>query len=217
MLSERISDCRRKMQLVHANKTRIAEKSNVIKTNNTFFDQLKNLIISLESYINAKECGFVAQNITNTQIKNALDYCKDCFSLKIIKNASHFKTNVQTLIQDLSIEWKEYIKKRNLPTIEKLSILRVVSINTKEITNIINCLKDFNEWPIDKNKYKNYIVNYEKANILLNDKHFDDEIEVFLRKITNREATILDLNDTILAWIKNEGLENNIYLSIKIN
>ena len=44
---------------------------------------------------------------------------------------------------------------------------------------------------------------------------FDDEISEFLKKVKNKEATLLDLSDPIMAWIRKEGLSGNIILSIK--
>ena len=52
---------------------------------------------------------------------------------------------------------------------------------------------------------------------MLVDVHFDAEIEKFLKKVSDKEATLLDLNDTILQWIKEEKLEKSIALSIKLN
>ena len=45
--------------------------------------------------------------------------------------------------------------------------------------------------------------------------HFDKAIEDFLRKVSNHEATFLDLNDEIIEWIRKEGLERNISINIK--
>ena len=44
---------------------------------------------------------------------------------------------------------------------------------------------------------------------------FDTEIVDFLRKVKDRSASLLDLTDPIIAWIRKENLSSNIMLSIK--
>ena len=66
-------------------------------------------------------------------------------------------------------------------------------------------------------RYQTYLVGKQEAEKMLVDVHFDAEIEKFLKKVSDKEATLLDLNDTILQWIKEEKLEKSIALSIKLN
>ena len=44
---------------------------------------------------------------------------------------------------------------------------------------------------------------------------FDSEIADFLRKVKDRNASLLDLTDSIIDWIRKENLSSNIMLSIK--
>ena len=53
----------------------------------------------------------------------------------------------------------------------------------------------------------------ENAAILIQSLNMDQEIVSFLTKMTSGSATIVDLNEKVLGWIKSESLECKIKLS----
>ena len=55
----------------------------------------------------------------------------------------------------------------------------------------------------------------DKAREILSKMEFDDDVANFLKKVKDKEASLLDLSDTIIAWIRKENLLGNIILSIK--
>ena len=44
---------------------------------------------------------------------------------------------------------------------------------------------------------------------------FDDDIKIFLQKVSLRTATLADLTPQILEWINEENIADKISLSIK--
>ena len=112
--------------------------------------------------------------------------------------------------------WNIFSDNLTKETLDQLEIFWLVCNNRKEIRDIINSIKGIREWPLTEEKYKRYIQNIENANAQIKEVHFDEDIEVFLRKIKDRTATLLDLNDKILTWIRENNLNGNIMLAIKI-
>ena len=76
-------------------------------------------------------------------------------------------------------------------------------------------MNNFSKWPVDESIIKQYEIANRKANEILSRIGFDDEIANFLKKVKDKEASLLDLTDSIIAWIRKEKLSGNIMLSIK--
>lgn len=76
-------------------------------------------------------------------------------------------------------------------------------------------MNNFSNWPVDEAVSFQYETAKEKANELLSKMEFDVEIVNFLKKVKDKEASLLDLTDSIIDWIRREKLSGNILLSIK--
>ena len=98
---------------------------------------------------------------------------------------------------------------------EELGILKLVSNEKQEINRILQHLNNFSYWPTDKNASEAFDEAKIKADDILSQMEFDTEIAGFLRKVKDRNASLLDLTDPIIAWIRKENLSSNIMLSIK--
>ena len=51
------------------------------------------------------------------------------------------------------------------------------------------------------------------AETLINKMDLDQEIIIFLTKITYGKATLTDLNEKVMAWIRKENLDSRVKLS----
>ena len=98
-----------------------------------------------------------------------------------------------------------------------MTVLKTVSRNQRQIQETIAAISLIKTGMLTSEKYQTYLTGKKEAEKMLIDVHFDTEIEKFLKKVADKEATLLDLNDTILKWIKEENLEKNIALSIKLS
>ena len=54
-----------------------------------------------------------------------------------------------------------------------------------------------------------------KAEELLKEMRFDDEIKDFLIKVRDKKATLIDITPSILEWIHAENIADKVSLSIK--
>ena len=114
----------------------------------------------------------------------------------------------------MQTEWKENTDVFLAETKEDLGILKLVSNDKQEIQKILICFNNFSNWP-DDNIATQYDNANQKAKEILAKMEFDDEIAAFLKKVKNKEASLLDLTDSIINWIRREELSGNIMLSIK--
>lgn len=55
----------------------------------------------------------------------------------------------------------------------------------------------------------------QKADDLLKEMRFDDEIRDFLIKVRDKRATLSDITPSILEWIHSENIADKVSLSIR--
>lgn len=142
-----------------------------------------------------------------------LDSLKTIVSTGFVEKDS--VTKAETDFKNLqAITKKEWSKHFVSYTSTTTNTLKVISgIDTERINGCIAEIKAAENWTIDisvLSKLKNAISS---ANDLINGLSMDQETVLFLTKMTSGKATIADLNDNVLNWIKKENLESKIKLS----
>lgn len=217
MLQKKVNDCRQEMSRIYKNKSKIIENNSIIKANNTFFTSLEKLEIYIKFYLLASDKFEIAfsENVVN-QINECVKQCKYNFENYAVKNAESFRGKTNAVCIAIQNEWEKFAANKDDELIEQMTILKTVSKKPKQIQEIITALNDIKTGLLSTEKYQKYCLKKQEAENLLIDVHFDSEIEQFLKKISKKEATLLDLNETILKWIKEENLQKSIALSIKI-
>lgn len=217
MLQEKLNECRVLIAEVSQNKQIDQENKNTARKNNTFFDAYnKYLVPTIKSYAVCKKYNHVEFSDTvHGDIQNCIDYSKKTFEQKTVINPAKYQDSVKKLSERIESEWGEQTDNYLSDVREELGILKLVSNNKQEIQKILNCMNNFSKWPVDEERTDQYDVAKARAEEILSQMEFDDEIAGFLKKVKDKEATILDLSDSIIAWIRREGLSENILLSIK--
>jgi hypothetical protein len=217
MLQEKLNECRVLISEVSQNKQIDQENQNTARKNNTFFDAYnKYLVPTIKSYAVCKKYNHVEFSDTVLgDIQKCIDYSKKTFEQKTVSNPIKYQDNVKKLSERIESEWVEQTNNYLSDVREELGILRLVSNNKQEIQRILFCMKNFSKWPVDEECIYQYEIAKARAEEILSQMEFDDEIAGFLKKVKNKEATLLDLTDSIIAWIRREKLSGNIVLSIK--
>lgn len=217
MLQERLNECRVLMTEVSQNKQKDNEHQNVVRKNNTFFDTYNNFFVPIiKGYAQCKKYDHVCfSEKTIEDLQKSIEYSKKTFDQKIVMNPTNYQEGVKKLSARIQAEWKTQTEDFLADIKEELGILKLVSNEKQEIQKILICLNNFSNWPVDENITIQYERASQQAKDILSRMEFDDEISAFLKKVKNKEATLLDLSDSIIAWIRKEGLSRNIMLSIK--
>lgn len=205
------------MAEVSQNKQKDNEHQNVVRKNNTFFDTYSNFFVPIiKGYAECKKYDHVCfSEKTIEDLQKYIEYSKKTFEQKIVINPTKYQDGVKKLSARIQAEWKTQTEDFLADIKEELGILKLVSNEKQEIQKILICLNNFSNWPVDENITIQYERASQQAKDILSRMEFDDEISAFLKKVKNKEATLLDLSDSIIAWIRKEGLSRNIMLSIK--
>lgn len=83
---------------------------------------------------------------------------------------------------------------------------------------IRSCIIAFNKcekWPLTQEIIDSYMEARQKADNLLKEMRFDDEIMDFLIKVRDKRATLIDITPSILEWIQSENIADKVSLSIR--
>lgn len=217
MLQEKLNECRVLISEVSQNKQIDQENQNTARKNNTFFDAYnKYLVPSIKSYAVCKKYNHVEFSDTVLgAIQKCIEYSQKTFEQKTVINPAKYQDSVKKLSERIESEWIEQTNNYLSDVREELGILRLVSNDKNEIQKILICLNNFSKWPVNEESAAQYEIAKARADEILLQMKFDDEIAGFLKKVKDKEATLLDLTDSIIAWIRREKLSGNIMLSIK--
>lgn len=218
MLLEKLNECRILIDEVSRNKMQNQENQNIAKRNNTFFDSLENKFLpTIKSYDMISDIdNFALAEDTKEELNNLKEYIIGTFEKKAVVNAEKFQRNVKKVCEKIEKEWEIYFYETNEKMLDDLGVLKVISNNKMEISRITSRINKYKEWPVNEEVKDFYLESKEKAYKILNEMEFDEEIEEFLIKVRDKEATLNDLTDSVIEWIRKEDLSSNIMLSIKI-
>lgn len=218
MLVNRITEVRNDIDNVLTLKSTDTENKNIVRGNNTFFSSYKMLKESIQSYVlTSEKMDFRVKDDTLKLLYSVMDSSKLIFDNQLVTRPESYKKESENIVAKLSNEWYQYIKDKNAPIVDSLNILKLVAESSKQIAirNLQSDIKKCETWPINSDLLENYFAACEKAEEYRESMNFDDEIEDFLRKVSLKNATLLDITPKVMEWIEKEGFMEKIGLSIK--
>ncbi|MBB5184023.1 hypothetical protein HNQ43_000056 [Faecalicoccus acidiformans] len=163
-------------------------------------------------YYADKELGFIVSTGTKIQINGMLaatqEVTKSGFADKeLLASAQTALKNVQNAIKK---EWSSHFTHITSTTTSTLKAIN--AIDTEKVGKCLSNIKSAEIWGDDKDRLSNLKDALSEAKTLIQSLNLDDGIISFLTKMNTGQATIDDLNEVVLEWIRQEGLESRIRL-----
>ena len=216
MLHEKIQETIGLIEDVIDNRQKENENANTAKRNSIFFDSYDKLTYSITSYILAKRnLGFVLQANTSASLKDLMNYSKTTFDNAKAVNPTPFKQKSEIFIDSITREWGIYYKKSNSELIDGLNIIVLVHSTPAVVRSCIATFNKCEKWPLTQESIDSYKKARKKADGLLKEMKFDDEIRDFLIKVRDKRATLTDITPSILEWIQSENISDKVSLRIR--
>lgn len=216
MLHEKIQSTIGLIDDVIDNRQKDSDNANTAKRNNTFFDSLSKLTPSVTSFILAKKnFGFSLQSNTAAGLHDLMNYAKTTFTNEKAVNPVPFKQKVDVFVEAIAKEWEIFYKANNSELINGLNIIVLVHPTPIIVRSCITAFNKCEKWPLTQESIDSYKVARQKADDLLKEMKFDDEIRDFLVKVRDRKATLTDITPSILEWIQSENIADKVSLSIR--
>ena len=216
MLHEKIQSTIGLIDDVIDNRQKDSDNANTAKRNNTFFDSLAKLTPSVTSFILAKKnFGFSLQSNTAAGLHDLMNYAKTTFTNEKAVNPVPFKQKVDASVEAIAKEWEIFYKANNSELINGLNIIVLMHPTPIIVRSCITAFNKCEKWPLTQESIDSYKVARQKADDLLKEMKFDDEIRDFLVKVRDRKATLTDITPSILEWIQSENIADKVSLSIR--
>lgn len=217
MLQEKLNASRVLMTEVSQNRKKDNEHQNIVRKNNTFFDAYtKYFVLIIKGYIICSRYTHAHfSEKTKKELEKMVEYTKAAFEKKVVTAPDRYREHVKKLLEQMEMEWKTQTDEYLAEIKEELGILKLVSNERQEINHILQFMNSFSCWQTDKSASNEFDNLMMKAEEILSHMEFDAEIAGFLRKVKDKKASLSDLTDSIIAWIRKENLSSNIMLSIK--
>lgn len=129
-------------------------------------------------------------------------------SLDEIINADNTFKNLQSSMKK---EWSKQYVDLTGATVSTLEAIRGIDPD-----NVGSCLQKIQlakNWDLNVERYQTMHNGLNEADHLIMELGLDNEIITFLQNTNSGRATLQDLNDKVLAWIRDEQLERKIRIS----
>ena len=216
MLHEKIQSTIGLIEEVADNRQKDNDNSAAAKRNSIFFDSFEKLTLSVISYILAKKnFSFTLKENTSAVLWELMNYSKNTFDNAKAVNPSAFKQKTESFIEAISKEWEIFYKAENGELINGLNIIVLVHPTPSVVRGCITVLNKCEKWPLTQESVDSYKKAHNKAEVLLEEMRFDDEIREFLIKVRDKKATLTDITPSILEWIQSEDIADKVSLSIR--
>ncbi len=117
----------------------------------------------------------------------------------------------KTLQANMKKEWAKQYARITGATISTLEAIK--GIDSENVSACLQKIQAAESWDIGVGRFQSMMTGIESADQLINKLGLDDETILFLRNTNAGKATLKDLNDKVLNWIRSENLENKIRIS----
>ncbi len=123
---------------------------------------------------------------------------------------------------NLAKEWKAFHQKKTKSSLSKLDTLGNLAGSPDMIASIRANISAGGEWSglslCDDGDHTRLILlktAIDKINELEKNLNLSDEIKTFILKVTAKKARVIDVNESIIEWIKKENLDDRFIISFK--
>ena len=201
---EKLSFIKRDLERLKSDVDKLDRRvSQYVDMNNTLNDYLENnseIIFKESKYVN-NQIDKILNNIKNNDFNN----------YELIKNIESTVDNYDFNLKDY---WKQKYIKDIKVTRSILLILEKLYDDSEKILQIRSkVVKLENRWPFSKEDLNLVQEGINEATLMISKLNVSSNIQSFLQKVSNGEASISDLDDEVLLWLKRNKFENKVKLS----
>ena len=124
---------------------------------------------------------------------------------------SQTESDYKTIQQSIKKEWSKHYSALTNATISTLQVIS--GIDSERVTKCLEGIAKGSAWTTSIGDYKAMGKSLLEAEALINGLGLDQHIITFLQKMNSGKATVIDLDDYVLSWLKAESLDKRIKLS----
>ena len=118
--------------------------------------------------------------------------------------------DLKLIITNIKKEWTKKYKTLTDSTVSTLKIL--IDIDPDKVSECLDGIERGEYWTTEITEFEAMNKSLESANDLISGLGLDEQIIAFLQKMNNGKATLVDLDDKVICWLKAESLDKKIKL-----
>lgn len=120
------------------------------------------------------------------------------------------------LNEDLRMRWSNFVLNKNKDIIGLLRNLQNIVTNQQEIKQLITDLQTFEKkWPVNSITLKRYHDYLNDANKVISEMDVSEVVQDFITKVAANQATLDDLTDEVITWIRTKKLTNKLVIKFR--
>ena len=217
MLHLKIQETIQLMEAVEDNRKTANNHKAIAQKNTIFFNSINVFSKDVESYFVAREVGFdLTEDEEITQnMKDILGCIKTAFAIQAANDARSFEEKVQKFNRSISNCWISFFHRKYDELLRGLVIAKTIHSTPMIVEKIISSIKKCEKWPLTSKNADALRDGEEKGLLLLREMELDEDIKVFLEKVSASTATIRDVTPEIFQWIIKEKLDDKIVLALR--
>lgn len=123
------------------------------------------------------------------------------------------KTKSETVAGQIQIVWKDAATKYAEGTQGYLSVIGGISNNPKKADELLEMIRKLTNGNLSVNAIDSLIENVSRAKAITDSFSLNEDIERFLKKVSTRQATILDLTPEVQKWLSEQCLSSKFKIS----
>ena len=121
------------------------------------------------------------------------------------------EADYKVVLQNVKKEWtKQYAALTN-STVSTLQV--IIGIDSEQVSKCLDGISKGSVWNGSIGDFKTMDKSLAEAKILINGLGLDQQIIAFLQKMNAGKATVMDLDDNVIRWLKDEALDKRVKLS----
>lgn len=174
-------------------------------------EQIHQLMIALQ-YAKAN-MQFQLNETVLTDLENLLNTHKDTIRSGLAEKdlVSKVETDMKSIQQSIKKEWSKQYTTLTNSTISTLKV--IVGIDSEHVTKCLEGIAKGENWTTNINAFETMSKSLSNANALIVGLGLDQQIIAFLQKMNKGKATVKDLDEKVLDWLKSESLDKKVRLS----
>lgn len=189
--------------------------SSFSQTMKTEFAKIKSILASFHALLQMdpeafpkKKLSYEMKKLEEFKTKGLQSYSKD--------EVFDFSRLFRSLDDDLKIRWANYVLNKNKDIIGLLKNLQNIVTNPEEMKQLISNLQTFEKkWPVTSISLNHYQEHFESANKVIAEMDVSEGVQEFITKVATNQATLDDLTDEVISWIRTKRLTNKIVIKFK--
>lgn len=217
MLIDTLNECIVDMKTVREMETASADTKKQATADYNF----KQLVLGLKKTVlevdlAVKNSDFRPSTNVVSALKSFLASCDKVIQVGAANEATtqYISAESKKLYAVMGQEWSEYYTKMSSHVISLLDTVKSILKDENKAVYAVNKIKKAANWNTSIDNYNYLKQGLAEADQILEDLDLDEDSEVlaFLKLVSAGNATILDLTDEILEWIKTENLGDKMYI-----